>query len=304
MTTITGGALTQQLYQRLFERLDTDGDQGLSIDELQTADKTQPAASVAKLFGALDGDADGKIGRAEMTGPAFSFAGNTLSALLATQAETNSKPPAEDATELQRHTTAFLGPRSQDEAEQVAGLFTRADADGDGLLSKDEMAAEGAARRAATLDAGYISGPIFYTIDANNDGALSPDEVHGGTTKGLTGITKVKFFDEQSPEDQKRWMDDRAALNARNPDSPLPMPTILSSAEKQRLRDQLVADQAERASGPEGTSKILSRDLDGLRDAAARDFANTPVTDALATRLMRQLLAGWDTQPARTDTFA
>jgi len=304
MTTITGGALTQQLYQRLFDRLDTDGDQGLSVDELQAADKTQPTAGVAKLFGALDSDADGKIGRAEMTGPAFSFAAETLSALVTTQAETSAQPPTKGATGLQRNAAAFSSPRSQDEAEQVAGLFARADTDGDGLLSKDEMAAEGAARRAAILDAGFISGPIFYTIDANNDGALSPDEVHGGTTKGLTGITKVKFFDEQSPEDQKRWMDDRADFNARNPDHPLPMPTILSSAEKQRLRDQLVADQAERASGPEGTSKILSRDLGGLRDAAARDFAATPLTDALATRLMRQLLAGWDSQPARTDTFA
>ncbi len=304
MTTITGGALTQQLYQRLFDRLDADGDQGLSAEELQAGDKTQAPASVAKLFGALDSDADGKIGRSEMTGPAFSFAGDTLNALIATQVATVPEPPARNATGIQRHAANILGPPTPDEVEQVSALFARADTDGDGLLSTDEMAAEGAARRASMLDSGSISGPIFYSIDVDGDGALSPGEVRGGTATPVKGVTKVIFFDEQSPEDQKRLMDERAEYNARNPDRPLPMPTILSSAEKQRQRDQLAADQAERESGPEGTSKILARDLGRLRDAAASDFAAMPLTDALATRLMRQLLAGWNTQPARSDTLA
>ncbi|WP_165184161.1 EF-hand domain-containing protein [Caulobacter soli] len=304
MTTITGGALTQQLYQRLFDRLDADGDQSLSVDELQAADKAQPATSVAKVFGALDSDTDGKIGRSEMTGPAFSFTGDTLNALIAAQVGTALEPPAKDATGVQRHAAAFLGTPTPDEVEQVAALFARADTDGDGLLSTEEMAAEGAARRASALDAGYISGPIFYSIDANGDGALSPGEVRGGTSiGGVKGITKVIYFDEQSPEDQKRWMDDRADYNARNPDRPLPMPTILSSEEKQRERAQLIADQAERESGPAGTTKILSRDLGRLRDEAAADFVATPITDALATRLMRQLLAGWSAQPAKSDTL-
>lgn len=243
MTTI-GGALTQQLRQKLFDRLDADSSQGLGLDELKAADPAQSADTFAKIFATLDADQDGKIGRAEIaSAPALSGAG---------------APLAGDA---------------------VSALFQRADVDGDGKLSNEEMETEKALRRAANLDAGYLSGPMFTSRDANGDGALDPSEV---TALGDLNVVALKpaFFDEMPAEAQARWP---KALG-REPD-------IHTPEEKQKIRDQLAADQTERASGPAGTVKFLERELDGLRDDAAAQFSALPMTQSLSSRLLAQILS-------------
>ena len=151
MTTIGGGALTQQLHQKLFDRLDVDSSQSLGLDELKAADKARSASDFAKIFEGLDADTDGKISRAEMSAaPALAF-------------------PTDSQT-------------------AVADLFARADVDGDGRLSSAEMDAEKALRRAQTLDAGQLTGPVFLARDANGDGLLAPDEVAAGQLQKLKPI--------------------------------------------------------------------------------------------------------------------
>lgn len=143
MTTIGSGALTQQLHQKLFDRLDVDSSQGLSLGELKGADKARSADDFARIFQGLDADTDGKISRAEMSAaPAPSF-------------------PTDSQT-------------------AVADLFARADVDGDGRLSGEEMDAEKALRRAQTLDASQLTGPVFLARHADGDGLLAPDEVEAG----------------------------------------------------------------------------------------------------------------------------
>jgi len=255
MTTISG-ALTQQLRQKLFDRLDVDSSQGLSLDELKTADQAQSADVFAKAFQALDTDQDGKIGRAEMsTAPALSLGTDTLLAVSDASAEPG---------------------------DVVAALFQRADADGDGKLSNEEMEAEKALRRAANLDAGYMSGPIFASRDANGDDALDQSEVTAASA--LQGVAlKPAFFDEIPAETQARL---RKVLDSE--------PDIHTPEEKQKIRDQLAADQAERASGPAGTVKFLESELGGLRGDAATQFSTLPMTKTLSSRLLAQILGGLD----------
>jgi len=79
MTTISGGALTQQLYGKLFDRLDVDASLGLTQDELKAAASSRSDEAFTAAFEKLDADKDGKISRAEISaGPALSLGADAL----------------------------------------------------------------------------------------------------------------------------------------------------------------------------------------------------------------------------------
>lgn len=295
MTSIQSNALNQQLYQRLFDHLDVDKSAALSLDELKATGTKGDAAVFAEAFKALDGDRDGKIVRAEMTGPSLSFVSETLGAMIATQTSSvsNDGKVAEGGLD---------SPASEQPSEAVKALFVRADVDGDGFLSSDEMKAEGALRRAANLDAGFISGPIFIPRDANQDGLIAPEEIRSGSGQPLQ--LKRVFFDEMPLEHQQQWLETRANHNALNPANPMPEPMIYSAEEKQRIRQQQDTDWAERMSGPEGTYKLLDREVTAYRDAARADFDSLTMTDTLSARLMKQILAGLEAKPAQGGVMA
>jgi Ca2+-binding EF-hand superfamily protein len=266
MTTITGASpsLTQHLYQRLFDRLNTDGDDALSIAEVGVAEAGN--VDSAKVFNALDADGDGRVMRAEMI-PSDAFAAETLNALIGTQTET-SEPATNE--------------------EILADLFARADLDGDGALSAEEMKAEGDLRRAANLDAGYAAGPVFMARDADGDGLLRADEI--GVTR-LAAISSlpldsIRFHDEMPEDIQRRIAEIRELIG-------LPPSPVLTAEEKQQQRDQWAADRAERASGPEGTMRFLARDVDGLREKALADLDAADMSQALTARLLQRITDGW-----------
>lgn len=295
MTSIQSNALNQQLYQRLFDHLDVDKSAALSLDEIKATGAKGDDAIFAEAFKALDGDHDGKIIRAEMTGPALSFASETIGAMIATQ--TSSAPDDGKVAE-----GALDSPASGQPSEAVKALFARADVDGDGFLSSDEMKAEGALRRAANLDAGFISGPIFIPRDANRDGLIAPEEISSGSSQPLK--LKAAFFDEMPPEHQQHWLEVREKHNALNPANPMPEPIVYSAEEKQRIRQQQDTDWAERMSGPEGTYKLLDREVTASRDNARAEFDSMTMTDTLSARLMKQILAGLETKPASASVIA
>lgn len=248
MTTIGGGALTQQLYQKLFDKLDTDTDQTLSFDELKAADSGRSGDAFATMMRGLDADQDGKIGRAEIA--AAPSAGGNL--------------PGGSASEA------------------VASLFARADIDGDGKLSDDEMEAEKALRRADTLDNGFLSGPVFLARDADGDGLHSRDEMVAALPQRLpASALRVDVEPAQ-------WSQIRSGPDGETVAAPL----ARTDEDRQKLLDQFAADQAERESGPAGTIKYLTREIGGLRDKAAADFAASPMTQTLSSRLLAQILGG------------
>jgi len=242
MTSINAtGTLNQQLYTRLFDRLNTNGDDALSLDEIG-ADNAGSVEDSDKIFKALDADSDGRVIRSEMT-PSSSFGAETLASLITAQSDTD---PAESDTAA------------------LTALFARADLDGDGALSEDEMNAEGALRRAAAVDAGYMAGPIFVPNDKNRDGLLTQDEI--GVAQQIKTLalpdSAIRFFDELPQEQQQQLQSARERMG-------LPPIEPKTDEEKVAQRAQWAADRAERASGPEGTTSFLSREIEDLRAKAS-----------------------------------
>jgi Ca2+-binding EF-hand superfamily protein len=278
MTSITSGGLTQQLYQRVFDHLDVDKSDGLSLEELKAVGgESQDHASAFKT---LDADTDGKISRAEMTGSSVALSNDTLSALVDAQKE----PAERTALAANKGTLGLLdGARSEQETQDISDLFARADVDGDGKLSDAEWAAEKALRRSSNLDAGTISGPVFMAVDADGDGLTSTDEVRAGRGAPLPLSAVATAAPVAAVE-----IDPSIAGGATN----------TSGEATQQSAEQAQADWAERTSGGEGTYKFLDRELAAYRSAARIDFSGMTMSDALSTRLINQILAGLET---RTD---
>lgn len=285
MTSIAGGGLTQQLYQRLFDHLDVDASQGVSLDELKAAGAENQ--DYASAFKALDADTDGKISRAEMTGSSVALSNETLSALVDTQ-----KEPPRTALSASKATLGILdGARSEQETQDIDALFARADVDGDGKLSDAEWDAERALRRSSNLDSGTISGAMFIAVDADGDGLTGTNEVRAARPLPLP--LPLRAVAPGAPVATVEIDPSITGDTARAPGGATPQ-----SAE------QIQADWAERTSGGEGTYKILDRELAAYRSAAQIDFGSLTMTDALSTRLINQILAGLETKADGSTTQA
>lgn len=302
MTSINSGGLKEFLYQRLFQNLDVDRSQGLSLDELKGSGAKGDDAVFAEAFKALDADGDGKVARSEMTAPPLSFTTGTLDAMIAVQASTATEKARTEIDPVTGRKSIVVPPKSESEARAIKALFSRADLDGNGRLSQDELKAEGALRRAANLDAGHLSGPIFVPRDANQDGSIAPDELSVGIGQPLR--VREVFFDEMSPDQQKRWLEVEDQLHAHNPSNPKSEPKIYSADEKARIRQREDADWAERMSGPEGTFKLLDREIAAYRDKARAEFDSLPMTETLSARLMARILAALETRPTNASIIA
>ncbi|MBJ7319182.1 MAG: EF-hand domain-containing protein [Brevundimonas sp.] len=261
MTTISaaGSTLTQQLYQKLFDRLNLDGDDALTLDEISAVDAGN--VKVSKAFETFDADADGRVTRAEMT-PADTFGADTLNALIQAQS----------------------GSESISDQEYLADWFAQTDTDGDGLVSKSEREASADLRRAAAYDAGYATDRVLMTrrgVDA--DQPLSVDDFLVGRHLAL----KPTQISEIPPELQagiKEMLDSSGADVG---------PTPPEGAPAQTSPEQIAADLAERASGPDGGVSFLSREIEDLRASEAARIAAAPMSDALAARLFQQALNSW-----------
>ena len=260
MTTISaaGSTLTQQLYQKLFDRLNTDGDDALTLDEISAVDAG--SAKVSRAFETFDADADGRVTRAEMT-PAAAFGADTLNALIQAQA----------------------GSESISDTEYLADWFAKTDTDSDGLVSKSEREAAGDLRRAAVYDAGHMGDRVVMArFGSDREQPLSIDDFAVGRMLTLQP-TQVSSL---SPERQAEIRQLLESVGS-DPAQTTPESEPLASAE------QIAADLAERASGPAGTLRFLSREIEGLRTAEAARIAAAPMSDALVARLFQQALNSW-----------
>jgi Ca2+-binding EF-hand superfamily protein len=278
MTAIaSNGTLTQQLYQRLFDRLNTDADDALSFDEMNASGAA--GSKTEAVFKALDTDGDGRVVRAEMT-PSSTFGADTLNAMLSAQTD--------------------QAPKTNEEI--VADMFARADTDGDGALNADEMSAEAAIRKAAGLDAGYSPDTMFMSKDRDGDGLVRQDEVLAIRRLHIPA-SAIKLAEETPPELVARMREAERAYADRGGQVSPPIES-LTLEERQARLDQFKADLAERDSGPAGTTRYLGREIDGLRDKASADLDQAPITDSLASRLMQRILAGWSAEPTQTASRA
>lgn len=259
-----GSSLTQQLYQKLFDRLNTNGDDVVSLDEMGQAGAT--SSDTAKVFSTLDADGDGRLARAEMT-PSDAFAAETLSALIAAQ----------------------VGPDAVSDEEYLADWFARTDTDDDGLVSRDERQAEADLRRAAAYDTGYMSTrALMVAPGADQDAPLSIDQFQVATLRSLNlDLSRLRFAEDAPPA----MLEQMNRLRAQHDLPPLTGP--LTDEERGRRLDQLRADIAERDSAPEGGRGFLSRELGGMRTGEAARIAGSDLSDAMVARLFDQILTNW-----------
>lgn len=121
-----------------FDKIDTNHDGQLSVDEMQAAHRE----AAAKHFAEKDADKDGKLSRAEVA-----------------------KMPDAVFARIDANHDGFLTP---DELAQAHGghgekRFLRADTNGDGLISRDEALARSDKR--------------FARLDTNGDGVLTQEEM-------------------------------------------------------------------------------------------------------------------------------
>lgn len=270
MTAVSGAGstLSQQLYQKLFDRLNVDADEAVSLQEMTVAvgDRNQ----VSKVFETLDADRDGRISKAEMT-PSDAFGAQTLAALIGAQ----------------------TGPKAPSDEEYLADWFAKTDTDGDGLVSKDERHAAADLRRAAAYDAGYMATrSVMVRSGASNEEPLTVDQFQAVTIKSLgMDISKVRFAEDGPPE----MLDlmNRFRTQSGQP----PLPGRLTDEERQNRLDHLQADIDERNSAPDGARGFLSRELDRLRAEEAVRIAEADQSAALAAQLFQRVLDGWTPRP-------
>ena len=269
-----GSTLTQQLYQKLFDRLNLNGDDAVSLEEMSGlgAGKTD----VSRVFSTLDADSDGRLTKAEMT-PSDVFGAETLDALIQAQ----------------------VGENALSDEEYLADWFARTDTDGDGLVSKDERQAAGDLRRAAAYDTGYASTRGLVTR------AFS-DDTHGMTIEDFRVVTlnpvnmplQAIHSAESLPPDIRARLERIRELGGQA--SPLLTPE--TAEQRQARTEQMEADRIERDSGPEGAYRLLSRQIDDLRNGEAARIASGPLSDAMAAQMFQQILTGWNGAPTVTST--
>lgn len=183
------GVSIEEMAVNIIAENDADADGALSVEEVD---------GQKGRFSAADADGDGLVTKEELLAMMQSF-------------QPGGPPPGVSTEEMAANIIAENdadgdGALSLAESEGYEGQFSAADADGDGLVTKEELAAmieaewpmgppppeEDAARRIAKYDAdgdGVISASesgvpdeVFDAIDTNEDGVISQAELEAALT--------------------------------------------------------------------------------------------------------------------------
>lgn len=161
MSTAAGSSgITNQVWQRIIRQGDTNADKALSkgeIEALKAAFKDK--VDIDQIIRSLDTDGDQSLNSSEL--PSSPLDVDMLGPML----------------DWQDYAKADASTRDEDNKRIVASLFERADVDGDGFLSKDEMEAERTLRRTRWLEGQATDAdPVFLiNVDADQD-RLSPED--------------------------------------------------------------------------------------------------------------------------------
>lgn len=154
IASLGGSSMLQQMQQAMFSKLDVNSDGQLSSDEFSSIGQNMPGP--------------GKSGSAtSMRGGGFggaNFSSETLGSLLSVQESDASR----DA--------------------RSAEIFSGADADGEGSLTAEELAADMAAHAppgaSGSADTSSMASDLISNADSDGDGALSLDEFKAAAPSG------------------------------------------------------------------------------------------------------------------------
>lgn len=160
-----GGGGGAELRQKIFKKLDANGDASLGKDELLSAlgkssdsDSASSSDGLDKLFSVLDKDGNGSISQAEFNPPPPSRFDPGMAQALLSQQEGSQEPSAAD-------------------------MFAKVDTNGDGSVSQDELAAMLENGPGGQQSSDTVS-ELFSKLDSNGDGGLSVDELKAGRPPG------------------------------------------------------------------------------------------------------------------------
>lgn len=151
-------SITSQIWQRIVRQGDTNGDNSLSKDEFEALRAGfKDSADLDKIMSSLDTNGDGSLSSSEL--PSSPLDTEMLGPMLS----------------WQEYVKADAATRDENDKQIVAALFKRADVDGDGFLSRDEMKAEGALRQTRWLE-GKIEDAIPVISRNVDKDYLSPED--------------------------------------------------------------------------------------------------------------------------------
>ncbi|QYO78531.1 hypothetical protein [Devosia salina] len=176
----TNGSLRLELVERLFQRADLDRNQALSVEEMAAFVPREVAGDAQSIVSGHDEDGDGQLSAAK-------FAGGILAA-----------QTLQELMSVQEYRDAGRSERQADDLKAVNALFARADVDGDGLLSEEELAADRAIQFAQALDEGADVPQHMFAVrrDGAGDGQYGRDDIMVG--RRLTDIADAVRLDDRA----------------------------------------------------------------------------------------------------------
>ncbi len=194
MTSIDTSALSaRSVWNRFIAAADVDKDGDLSSEELQAL---VPKDKVERVIARNDENGDGKLSADET--PKGAFNGQLMAVLLGAQAYRDASPEQ----------------RATDDMKAIDAFMARADVDGDGLVSKDELDADRAINMAAFLDTGELPETIVMALGGSDDTPRSPEDFIVGRAAKLEPVPASEL-----PEDwQVKFRTVMEAAGQANPE--------------------------------------------------------------------------------------
>jgi Ca2+-binding EF-hand superfamily protein len=191
-----------EMQQRMFSKIDANGDGKISKDELTQVMVNAPkgGASVDDIFKQLDTNGDGSISQSEFAAgdkangqmqggppPMMAGMGNMSSAdfvkQLFSDADTNGDGKISKDELTQVMANASSGGSSVDD------IMSALDTNGDGSISESELlAASQADQQTQGLQGGSSVDDLFSTLDTNGDGSISKSEFEASMANGNSSV--------------------------------------------------------------------------------------------------------------------
>lgn len=159
------------MRDKMFQKADANGDNGISLEEFQSAGKKMPigkggdGAKAAEAFGKIDTDGNGSLSKDEMSAFGDKMSSQMQSMMMKMQEMMSGGGMG-----------GMMGGMMGGGGPDPSAMFGKADSDQDGGISRAEFDAAGKNNPLSKLLGSNESDDAFGKIDSDGDGTLSKDE--------------------------------------------------------------------------------------------------------------------------------